>query len=160
MTIGDLQACDPLGQGPQTDAAAALKGKLENVDVTHARALFPRRTLRFLPSLPCFLSFCRLVPHVARLCSARSTFLRPVISTLRQYLPYLQAIRGAKFGTGSAYIMYRNSLIVAAIAMFANLFAPRSWSSGGHSAVRAAMCKITTGEGTRQLFWVHPYSQR
>jgi hypothetical protein len=33
----------PLGQGPQTDAAAALKRKLENVNVTLIRALFARR---------------------------------------------------------------------------------------------------------------------
>jgi hypothetical protein len=45
VTIGDLQACDPLGQGPQIDAAAALKRKLENANVTLVRALFARRNL-------------------------------------------------------------------------------------------------------------------
>jgi MFS family permease len=32
-------------------------------------------------------------------------------------LPYLQAIRGARFGTGSTYITYRNSLIVAVLGV-------------------------------------------
>jgi len=33
------------------------------------------------------------------------------------YLPYLQAIRGAKFGTGSTYITYRNSLIIGVLGV-------------------------------------------
>lgn len=33
------------------------------------------------------------------------------------FLPYLQAIRGAKFGDGSTYITYRNSLIISSLGI-------------------------------------------
>jgi len=33
------------------------------------------------------------------------------------FLPYLQALRGAKFGDGSTYITYRNSLIIAVLGI-------------------------------------------
>lgn len=33
------------------------------------------------------------------------------------FLPYLQTIRGAKFGDGSAYITYRNSLIISSLGI-------------------------------------------
>ena len=33
------------------------------------------------------------------------------------FLPYRQAIRGAKFGDGSTYLTYRNSLIIAVLGV-------------------------------------------
>jgi hypothetical protein len=47
VSIEDLRACDPLGQGAQTDAAAALKRKLEKLNFTHVKALFASRKLAF-----------------------------------------------------------------------------------------------------------------
>ena len=51
VTLADLQACDPLGEGPQTDAAAALKRKLEKLNLTHVRALFQTKKLALSTSL-------------------------------------------------------------------------------------------------------------
>jgi hypothetical protein len=51
VTVADLQACDPLGEGPQTDAQAALKRKLEKVNLTHVRALFATKKLAFSTAL-------------------------------------------------------------------------------------------------------------
>jgi hypothetical protein len=51
VTLADLQACDPLGKGPQTDAKAALKRNLEKVNLTHVRALFKTKKLAFSTSL-------------------------------------------------------------------------------------------------------------
>ena len=51
MTIEDLQACDPLGTGTRTDAAAALKRKLEKLNRTHVRALFTSRKPAFSTSM-------------------------------------------------------------------------------------------------------------
>jgi hypothetical protein len=45
VTIEDLRACSPEGTGIQTDAAAALKRKLQKLNLIHVRALFANRTL-------------------------------------------------------------------------------------------------------------------
>jgi len=50
VTMDDLQACDPLGEGPQKDAVAALKRKQEKANLTHVRALFATK-LAFSTSL-------------------------------------------------------------------------------------------------------------
>jgi hypothetical protein len=52
VTIEDAQACNPLEEGPQTEAATALKRKLENLNLTHVRALFATKELAFSISLP------------------------------------------------------------------------------------------------------------
>jgi hypothetical protein len=51
VTLEDLQACDPTGQSVQTDASAALKRKLEKINLTHVRALFHTKKLAFSTSL-------------------------------------------------------------------------------------------------------------
>jgi hypothetical protein len=51
VTVADLQACDPLGKGVETDAQAALKRNLEKVNLTHVRALFNGKKLAFSTSL-------------------------------------------------------------------------------------------------------------
>jgi hypothetical protein len=51
VTLADLQACDPLGKGVETDAQAALKRNLEKVNLTHVRALFNGKKLAFSTSL-------------------------------------------------------------------------------------------------------------
>jgi hypothetical protein len=51
VTIEDLQACDPEGSGLQTDAGAALKRKLEKLNLTHVRALFATTKLAISTSL-------------------------------------------------------------------------------------------------------------
>ncbi len=51
LTLADLQACDPLGSGARTDAAAALQRKLEKFNFTHVKALFATKKLAFSTSL-------------------------------------------------------------------------------------------------------------
>lgn len=51
MTIEDLQSCELEGTQIETDAAAALKRKLEKLDLTHVKALFATRKLGFSTSL-------------------------------------------------------------------------------------------------------------
>ena len=118
MTIADLQACDPLGEGPQTDAAAALKRKLEKLNLTHVRALFQTKKLAFSTSLImliwAFIGLYACFVFIGQVSPVSAGLGYPLYNA---YLPYLQAIRGAKFGTGSTYITYRNSLIVAVLGI-------------------------------------------
>jgi len=47
LTLADLKACEVLGDGQaqQTSAGAAIKRKLQSVDLTHVRALFATKKL-------------------------------------------------------------------------------------------------------------------
>ncbi|PMD14616.1 membrane transporter [Hyaloscypha hepaticicola] len=101
LTIEDLKACEPSGARQQTNTGAALKRKLEKLDLSHVRALFATRKLAF------------------------STGLIMIIWALiglgyplyNNFLPYLQALRGVKFGDGSTHVTYRDSLVVAAVGI-------------------------------------------
>jgi hypothetical protein len=99
VTLSDLQACDPTGVGAQTDAAAALKRKLEKLKLTHVRSLFATKKLALSTSL--IMLVWAFIGH-------------PLYNA---FLPYLQAIRGAQFGDGSTYLTYRNSLIIAVLGV-------------------------------------------
>ncbi|KFY63340.1 hypothetical protein V496_04025 [Pseudogymnoascus sp. VKM F-4515 (FW-2607)] len=101
LTLADLQACDPTGDGAQTDAAAALKRKLEKFNLTHVRALFATPKLAISTTLVIFIW----------------AFIGLGYPLYNAFLPYLQAIRGAEFGDGSTYLTYRNSLIVAVLGV-------------------------------------------
>ncbi|OBT51463.1 hypothetical protein VE04_07407 [Pseudogymnoascus sp. 24MN13] len=101
LTLADLQACDPTGAGAQTDAAAALKRKLEKFNLTHVRALFATPKLALSTSLIILIW----------------AFIGLGYPLYNAFLPYLQAIRGAEFGDGSTYLTYRNSLIVAVLGV-------------------------------------------
>ena len=101
VTIEDLTACEPSGVRQQTNTRAALKRKLEKLDLSHVRALFATRKLAF------------------------STGLIMIIWALiglgyplyNNFLPYLQALRGVKFGDGSTHVTYRDSLVVATVGI-------------------------------------------
>ncbi|KAH8795309.1 MFS sugar transporter-like protein [Hyaloscypha finlandica] len=101
LALADLQACDPLGTGPRTDAAAALQRKLEKLDLTHVRALFANKKLAYSTSL----------------ITAVWAFIGLAYPLYNAFLPYIQATRGAKFGDGSTYLTYRNSLIIAVLGV-------------------------------------------
>lgn len=101
MTITDLQACDPLGSGIQTDAAAALQRNLEKVNLSHVRELFATRKLAYSTSL----------------IMAVWAFIGLAFPLYNSFIPYLQAIRGAHFGDGSTYLTYRNSCIIAVLGI-------------------------------------------
>ena len=84
MTIEHLQACDPLGTGIQTDAAAALKRKLEKLNLTHVRALFASKKLAFSTSL-----IMAVWGFIGMFCSSRPRFAtnhtRPRISFVQRF---------------------------------------------------------------------------
>jgi len=101
LTLADLQACDPLGSGARTDAAAALERKLEKFNFTHVKALFATKKLAFSTSLIMLVW----------------AFIGLGYPLYNAFLPYLLEIRGAKFGDGSTYLTYRNSLIIAVLGI-------------------------------------------
>ena len=101
MTLADLQACDPLGAGARTEATAILQRRLEKINFTHIRALFATKRLAFSTSLITLVW----------------AFIGLGYPLYNAFLPYIQATRGAKFGDGSTYITYRNSLIIAVLGI-------------------------------------------
>jgi hypothetical protein len=122
VTLEDLQACDPEGTRTQTDAAAALKRKLEKFNLSHVRALFATPKLAFSTGL------IMLIWALIGKLEIESFGLDVVDSRLtldlglgfplyNAFLPYIQATRGAKFHDGSTYITYRNSLIIAVLGV-------------------------------------------
>jgi MFS family permease len=101
VSLADLKACDPIGSGAQTDAAAALKRRLEKVNLTHMRALFGTKKLAFSTSTIMLVW----------------AFIGLGYPLYNAFLPYIQATRGAQFGDGSTYLTYRNSLIIAVLGI-------------------------------------------
>jgi hypothetical protein len=101
VTLADLQACDPHSTGAQADSAALLKRKLEQVNLTHVRALFATPKLAF-STLVIMLVWA---------------FIGLGYPLYNAFLPYIQATRGADFGDGSTYLTYRNSLIIAVLGI-------------------------------------------
>ena len=51
VTVADLRACDPTGSSQSTTAAAAVRRRLEKVNLTHVRALFATKKLAFSTSI-------------------------------------------------------------------------------------------------------------
>lgn len=102
VTVADLKACEESTTGvQQTDAAAALKRKLEKLNFTHVRALFATKKLGISTTIIMIVW----------------GFIGLAYPLYNAFLPYLQAIKGAEFGDGSTYITYRNSLIIASIGV-------------------------------------------
>lgn len=101
LSIEDLQAVEPDGYVARTDAAAAVRRRLEDLDLSHVGALFATRTLGLSTGL--VMAVWALVGLGYPLYNA--------------FLPYIQATRGADFGDGSTYLTYRNSLVVAVLGV-------------------------------------------
>lgn len=99
--VEDLRACDPEVTGLQTDTSAAVKRKLEKLSLSHVRALFATRKLGLSTAL--IMAVWGLIGLGYPLYNA--------------FIPYLQALKGADTGTGSTYITYRNSLIIAVLGV-------------------------------------------
>lgn len=100
LTIQDLSVLNE--GGPQdTSAAAALKRRLQKLNLTHVRALFATPKLAFSTAI--IMLVWGLIGLAYPLYNA--------------YLPYIQAQRGAHFGDGSTYITYRNTLIIAVLGV-------------------------------------------
>lgn len=100
LTLADLEVFNQVGQ-QGTDASAALKRKLEKVNLTHVRSLFAS------PKLACSTSLIMLI----------WAFIGLGFPLYNAFLPYIQATRGAKFGDSSTYITFRNQVIIAVLGI-------------------------------------------
>ncbi|KAF2191359.1 MFS general substrate transporter [Zopfia rhizophila CBS 207.26] len=105
LTLEDLQLCNNLA-GPstapqQSHTSAALKRNLEKVNLTHIKSLFATRKFAFSTSLITLVW----------------AFIGLGFPLYNAFIPYIQASRGAKFGDGSTYLTYRNSLIIAVLGV-------------------------------------------
>lgn len=100
LTVADLEVFNLAGQ-QGIDAAAALKRKLEKVNLTHVRALFATPKLAWSTSLIILIW----------------GFIGLGFPLYNAFLPFIQATRGAKFGDGSTYITYRDSTIIAVLGI-------------------------------------------
>ncbi|MCJ1402347.1 hypothetical protein MMC11_005567 [Xylographa trunciseda] len=105
LTLADLQVYDQQGH-VQTDTSAALHRKLEKLNFTHVRALFASPKLAWSTSLIMLIW----------------AFIGLGFPLYNAFLPYIQATRGAKFGDGSTYITYRDSLIIAVLGIPGAMF--------------------------------------
>ena len=100
LTVADLEVFNQAGQ-QGIDATAALKRKLEKVNLTHVRALFATPKLAWSTSLIMLIW----------------AFIGLGFPLYNAFLPYIQATRGANFGDGSTYITYRDSTIIAVLGV-------------------------------------------
>ncbi|KAI9861025.1 MAG: hypothetical protein M1824_002791 [Vezdaea acicularis] len=103
LTLADLELHNGLaGHSAQgTDAAAALRRKLEKINLTHVRALFASPKLAYSTSLIMLIW----------------AFIGLGFPLYNAFLPYIQATRGLKFGDSSTYLTYRNLLIIAVLGV-------------------------------------------
>lgn len=100
LALADLEQHNRQGQ-QGTDAAAALRRKLEKLNFTHVRALFASPRLAWSTSLIMLIW----------------AFIGLGFPLYNAFLPYIQATRGAEFGDGSTYLTFRNSLIIAVLGV-------------------------------------------
>ncbi|KAH8732211.1 major facilitator superfamily domain-containing protein [Phaeosphaeriaceae sp. PMI808] len=106
LTLEDLKACEALPAGNttsqvQTTATAAIKRNLQKIDASHVKALFATKKLALSTGLMTLIW----------------AFIGLGFPLYNAFLPYIQQTRGAKFGDGSTYLTYRNSLIIAALGV-------------------------------------------
>lgn len=101
LSIEDLRACEPEGYVAQTDAIAAVKRRLEQVNLDRVKVLFRTKKLGISTGLT----------------MAVWAFIGLGYPLYNAFLPYIQATRGADFGDGSTYLTYRNSLIIAVLGV-------------------------------------------
>lgn len=100
LSLADLEFHNEGGQ-QGVDAAAALKRKLEKVNLTHVRALFRTKKLAYSTTLIMWIW----------------AFIGLAFPLYNAFIPYTLESRGAKFGDGSTYLTYRNSLIIAVLGV-------------------------------------------
>lgn len=101
LSIEELKACEPDGYQARTTATDVVKRRLEALKFTHVRALFATKKLAWSTGS----------------IMAVWAFIGLGYPLYNAFLPYLQSLRGAKFGDGSQYITYRNSLIIAVLGV-------------------------------------------
>ena len=85
----------------QTDAIAAVKRRLDQVNLDRIKILFQTRKLAISTGLIMTVW----------------AFIGLGYPLYNAFLPYIQDTRGADFGDGSTYLTYRNSLIIAVLGV-------------------------------------------
>jgi MFS family permease len=115
LTIDDLRACDNLdgGRAMETNAAAAIKRKMQQLNFNHISALFSSRRLAFSTSM--IMAVWAFIGLAFPLYVSSHPGLK--IDPQNAFIPYTLAIRGAEFEDGSTYITYRNSCIIAVLGV-------------------------------------------
>jgi len=101
LTVADLKACGELPHAKEHAGSAAITRKLKQLDLTHVQALFASRKLAITTSLLMLIW----------------AFIGLGYPLYNAFIPYIQATSGAKFGDGSTYLTYRNSLIIAVLGV-------------------------------------------
>lgn len=101
LTTADLKACEPEGYMPRTNAATAVKRRLNNLSLSRVRPLFASRRMALSTGIIMVIW----------------GFIGLGYPLYNAFLPYIQATRGADFGDGSTYLTYRNSLIIAVLGV-------------------------------------------
>jgi MFS family permease len=101
LTIEDLRACEPEGYVAATDAVAAVKRRLNQVNLDRVKILFQTREMALSTGLIMVVW----------------AFIGLGYPLYNAFLPFIQATRGVDFGDGSTYITYRNSLIIAVLGV-------------------------------------------
>jgi MFS family permease len=100
LTLAHLQVHDRDG-AVKTTATDAIKRKLDVLSLEHVRPLFATKKLAFSTSLIMLIW----------------AFIGLGFPLYNAFLPFIQESRGAKFGDGSTYLTYRNSLIIAVLGV-------------------------------------------
>ena len=102
VTVDDLKSLGEIdGEHGKSAASAAVKRKLEKVNLQHVRALFATKKLAYSTSL----------------IMAIWAFIGLGYPLYNAFIPYIQSTKGAQFGDGSTYLTYRNSLIIAVLGV-------------------------------------------
>ncbi|KAJ5580237.1 uncharacterized protein N7459_006222 [Penicillium hispanicum] len=100
LTVDELDRLDP-EDAPEIRATSIVRQRLEQVDLTHIRALFDTPKRAWSTALIILVW----------------AFIGLGFPLYNAFLPYIQESRGHEFGDGSTYIMYRNSLIIAVMGI-------------------------------------------
>ena len=101
LTIADLERWNERGEAQHTDAGAALKRRLQKLNLTHVRALFSSTRLAYSTSLIMTVW----------------AFIGLGFPLYNAFLPYIQTTRGTDFGDSSTNAQYRNLLIIAVLGV-------------------------------------------
>lgn len=100
VTVENLRSLSEIGGGQHQSAAApALQWRLGKINLKHVRALFAIERLAY--SIAVIMAVWAFIGLGNPLYNA--------------FILYIQATKGAQFGDGSAYLTYRNSLVIAVL---------------------------------------------
>ncbi|KAK3341245.1 major facilitator superfamily domain-containing protein [Lasiosphaeria hispida] len=101
LTVADLRACEPGGHVQKANISSAVKRHLYIFKFERVRTLFASKRLALSTGLIMLIWGLIGLGYPLYQC----------------FLPFIQASRGANFGDGSAYLTYRNTLVIAVLGV-------------------------------------------